>query len=116
MKRLEGKRAVVTGGGSGIGKASALRLAREGASVFVVGRSANTEETVKAIRAEGGTALGMVTDASLEDNVAEIVRRCVARTRRPRGFFRQYRRHRDQHATVSSKASRSGWRSIASIR
>ena len=77
MRRLEGKRAVVTGGGSGIGRASALRMAREGASLLVVGRSANTEETVKAIRAEGGTALGMVTDASLEDNVAEIVRRCL---------------------------------------
>lgn len=77
MKRLEGKRAVVTGGGSGIGKASALRLAREGASVLVVGRSANTVETVEAIKAEGGVALGMITDASVEDNVAEIVRRCV---------------------------------------
>ncbi len=77
MKRLEGRRAVVTGGGSGIGKASALRLAREGASVLVVGRSANTEETVEAIKAEGGAALGMVTDASVEDNVAEVVRRCV---------------------------------------
>ncbi len=77
MKRLEGRCAVVTGGGSGIGKASALRLAREGASVLVVGRSANTEETVEAIKAEGGAALGMITDASLEDNVAEIVRRCL---------------------------------------
>jgi NAD(P)-dependent dehydrogenase (short-subunit alcohol dehydrogenase family) len=78
MKRLEGKRAVVTGGGSGIGKASAIRFAREGASVFVVGRSANTNETVEAIRAEGGVAAGMVTDAAIEENVAEIVQRCIA--------------------------------------
>jgi NAD(P)-dependent dehydrogenase (short-subunit alcohol dehydrogenase family) len=78
MKRLEGKRAVVTGGGSGIGRASAIRLAREGASLLVVGRSLNTEETVDLIRAEGGFALALVTDASLEDNVAEIVRRSVS--------------------------------------
>jgi NAD(P)-dependent dehydrogenase (short-subunit alcohol dehydrogenase family) len=78
LRRLEGKRAIVTGGGSGIGRASATRLAREGASVFVVGRSANTEETVEAILAEGGAATGMITDASLEENVAEMVRRCLS--------------------------------------
>jgi NAD(P)-dependent dehydrogenase (short-subunit alcohol dehydrogenase family) len=78
MKRLEGKRAVVTGGGSGIGRASAIRFAREGASVLVVGRSANTNDTVETIRAEGGVAVGMIADASLESDVAEIVRRCVA--------------------------------------
>ena len=103
MKRLEGRRAVVTGGGSGIGKASAIRLASEGASVLVVGRSANTEETVEAIKAEGGAALGMITDASLEDNVAEIVRTLPARARRPRCVFRQYRRHRDEHATLRAE-------------
>ena len=74
MRRLEGKRAIVTGGGSGIGRASAIRFAREGASVLVVGRSANTDETVEEIRAEGGAAIGMITDASVEENVAEIVR------------------------------------------
>ena len=77
MKRLEGKRAVVTGGGSGIGRASAIRFAREGAAVLVVGRAANTNETVEAIRAEAGVASGMITDASKEENVAAIVERCV---------------------------------------
>lgn len=77
MKRLEGKRAIVTGGGSGIGRASAIRFAREGACVLVVGRAANAEETAQTIRAEGGLAEAFITDASIEDNVAEMVRRCV---------------------------------------
>ena len=99
MKRLEGKRAVVTGGGSGIGRASAIRLAREGASVLVVGRSLNTEETVELIRAEGGFALALITDASREENVAEIVRAMRYRPRRPRHLLRQYWRDGDQHAS-----------------
>ena len=51
MKRLEGRRCIITGGGSGIGRASAERLAAEGGQVLVTGRSAgNIEETVEAIR------------------------------------------------------------------
>jgi NAD(P)-dependent dehydrogenase (short-subunit alcohol dehydrogenase family) len=78
MRRLEGKRAVVTGGGSGVGRASAIRFAREGAAVLVVGRLVNTNETVEAIHAEGGVASGRITDASKEENAAAIVERCVS--------------------------------------
>ena len=78
MNRLAGKRAVVTGGGSGIGRASAIRFAREGASVLVVGRAGNTEETAAAIRGEGGIASALITDAAIEENVAEMVSRCVS--------------------------------------
>lgn len=79
MNRLEGKRAVITGAGSGIGRASALRFAQEGASVLVVGRSSgNTEETVALIRAAGGHALAMVADATQEAMVEAMVARCVA--------------------------------------
>ena len=79
MNRLEGKRVVITGAGSGIGRASAQRMAREGAAVLVVGRSAgNTEETVALVRAEGGRAEAMVADATAEASVEAMVARCVA--------------------------------------
>jgi len=70
---------VITGSGSGIGRASAIRFANEGASVLVVGRSLeNTHQTVEMVRAAGGIAVAMVTDASVESNVADIVARCIA--------------------------------------
>jgi NAD(P)-dependent dehydrogenase (short-subunit alcohol dehydrogenase family) len=79
MKRLEGRKAVITGAGSGIGRASALRFAREGASVLVVGRRReNTDETVQLVRAEGGVAVGMVTDATIEANVEAIVAQSIS--------------------------------------
>jgi len=78
MRRLEGKRAVVTGGGSGIAARARSASRAEGASVLVVGRAGNTEETAAAIRSEGGIASALITDAAVEENVAEMVRRCVS--------------------------------------
>jgi NAD(P)-dependent dehydrogenase (short-subunit alcohol dehydrogenase family) len=88
MKRLESRRCVVTGAGSGIGRASAQRFANEGASVLVVGRRAeNTEETVKSIRDAGGDAIGMVTDVTVEANVEAVVQRCLEHWGRVDVFF-----------------------------
>lgn len=72
-RRLEGRRAVVTGGGSGIGRASALRFAAEGAEVFVTGRTEyNIGETAEMIRAAGGKAHFHVCDVTVEDDVAAM--------------------------------------------
>ncbi|MDI5906506.1 SDR family NAD(P)-dependent oxidoreductase, partial [Streptomyces sp. 12257] len=58
MGQLEGKTAVVTGGSSGIGLATAVRLADEGAYVFVTGRrEAELEAAVKTIGTDRATAV-----------------------------------------------------------
>lgn len=73
MQRLIGKRAIITGGGSGIGRASTLRFAQEGAEVLIVGRSPdNIEETAELVRAQGGKAHICVADVTNEDDAAAM--------------------------------------------
>jgi NAD(P)-dependent dehydrogenase (short-subunit alcohol dehydrogenase family) len=73
--RLEGKVCVITGAGSGIGRASALLFAREGGCVIVADVDrAGADETAKRIRAEGGLAnvvIADVTDAAAAQRLAD---------------------------------------------
>ena len=76
--RLAGRRAIVTGGGSGVGRAVAHRLAAEGASVGVVDvREGAADAVAAAIADDGGKAFGTVADVgsevSLEAATAEVV-------------------------------------------
>ena len=71
---FEGKVAIVTGAGSGIGEASAKRLARLGASVVVADvTDEGGTRVVAEIRADGGTAEYKRTDISSETDVADLV-------------------------------------------
>lgn len=70
--------ALVTGAGSGIGKGAALRLARGGAFVGLLGRTEDElEETLAEIRAGGGDGMVLVADVSQADQMAEAVGRLI---------------------------------------
>ncbi|MBP2438819.1 3-oxoacyl-[acyl-carrier protein] reductase [Paenibacillus sp. PvP052] len=72
---LTGKTAIVTGAGTGLGRASALAFAAEGAQVVLCGRRASKIETVAAeITAAGGTALAVQADVSVVEDTLRLVR------------------------------------------
>ncbi len=73
--RLANKVAIITGGGSGIGKASAYLFAKEGAKVVVTQRTHTTgEETAAAINSSGGEAIFVRTDVSIASEVEHLVK------------------------------------------
>jgi len=75
VKRFEGQVAVITGGGSGIGRAAALGFAREGAAVAVIDRDGEEgRRTVQGIESEGGRALFVELDVARSDRVGRGVR------------------------------------------
>jgi NAD(P)-dependent dehydrogenase (short-subunit alcohol dehydrogenase family) len=76
---LKEKVAIVTGGASGIGRATAILFAREGAKVVVADRDpTGGQETVRMIEGEGGQAIFVQTDVSRAEDVQRMVRETVS--------------------------------------
>lgn len=79
-RKLAGKIALVTGGGGGIGRATSLAFAQEGAKVAVVDIDGNSaRETVEAVLAVGGEAISLEVDVTRSEQVAGMVEQVVAK-------------------------------------
>jgi NAD(P)-dependent dehydrogenase (short-subunit alcohol dehydrogenase family) len=77
MGRLEGKSVVVTGAGSGIGRAASLLFIREGAKLVAVDRTERVMETVDQVRKAGGTAEAVLADAGSEKDVIAFIDKAI---------------------------------------
>ena len=77
MARFTDKSIIVTGAGSGIGRATAMLFAREGGKVVVADKTDGADATAKLITDAGGTAVAIQMDAGLEEDVIRTVQLAV---------------------------------------
>jgi 3-oxoacyl-[acyl-carrier protein] reductase len=78
--RLTGKVSIITGAGQGIGRATAVKFAKEGAKVAVCDINMTTvDETVRLVRDAGGEAAGFRVDVTDKDSIAEMVEGVMAK-------------------------------------
>jgi NAD(P)-dependent dehydrogenase (short-subunit alcohol dehydrogenase family) len=77
MGRLQGKSVIITGAGSGIGRAASLLFTKEGAKLIAVDRTEGVKETVEEIKRAGGTAEAVMADAGSETDVMAFIDKAV---------------------------------------
>jgi len=77
MGRLEGKSVIITGAGSGIGRAATLLFAKEGAKLIAVDRTEAVKEVVSEVKKAGGTAEALTADAGSEKDVIAFIDRAL---------------------------------------
>ncbi len=78
MGRLEGKSVIITGAGSGIGRAASLLFTGEGARLIAVDRAEGVKETVEMVRKAGGTAEAVMADAGSEKDVIGFIDKALS--------------------------------------
>ena len=78
MGRLEGKSVIITGAGSGIGRAASLLFASEGAKLIAVDRTEGVNETAEQVRKAGGTAQSVTADAGSEKEVVAYIEKALS--------------------------------------
>src|SRR5580765_1998935 len=110
---FEGKVALVTGGGSGLGRAFALEFARLGAGVVVAGRRPEPlDETVGLIEGQGGKALGQPTDVRDPEQVDALVAGAVDRFGRVDVLVNNAA---GNFVVKAEELSPNGWRAVVAI-
>ena len=78
MGRLEGKSVIVTGAGSGIGRAASLLFTKEGAKLIAVDRTDGVKDTVDQVRKAGGMAEAVIADAGSEKDVIAFIDKALS--------------------------------------
>lgn len=77
--RLAGKSVIITGAGSGIGRAAAQLFSKEGAKLIIVDRSESVHETAKLVSDAGGTIEAITADAGSESDVKAYVEKALSK-------------------------------------